>query len=217
MRPLLRRIGLVQQRLVEVDVLLVLVIPVILGVDRVRQELADVHQRIDQALAVEVHRHVERIVAQRVEERAGRQHLLRGRARRSCSTRRSPRWRCTCTADRHCGSAARTSGPRRRPPSAGASPRRATSRCRASSRRASAAPPWSRPAASRGTRCRRRCAHWRSSTAPRAPCHWSIARISARRTRTSSNGFFLWFGVIMFTQFQSPVCTVILSPSSFTS
>ena len=29
-----------------------------------------------------------------------------------------------------------------------------------------------------------------------APCQRSIARVSARRTRTSSNGFLLWFGVI---------------------
>ena len=50
-----------------------------------------------------------------------------------------------------------------------------------------------------------------------APCHWSIASVSARRTRTSSNGFLLWLGVIRLPQFQSLVCTVILSPSSLTS
>ena len=38
-----------------------------------------------------------------------------------------------------------------------------------------------------------------------APFHWSIASASARRTRTSSNGFFLWLGVIRLTQFQSLV------------
>ena len=49
---------------------------------------------------------------------------------------------------------------------AAASPRRATSRCRANTRRSAAVPPWSPPAASRGRRCRRRSARWRSSTAP---------------------------------------------------
>ena len=36
-----------------------------------------------------------------------------------------------------------------------------------------------------------------------APFHWSIASASARRTRTSSNGFFFWLGVITLPQFQS--------------
>ena len=74
-----------------------------------------------------------------------------------------------------------------------------------------------RPAASPGTRCRRPCAHWRSWRAPARHASWSIARVSARRTRTSSNGFFWWFGVIRLPQFQSLSCTVILSPSSFFS
>ena len=43
-----------------------------------------------------------------------------------------------------------------------------------------------------------------------APFHWSIASASARRTRTSSNGFFLWLGVRMLPQFQSLSCTVIV-------
>ena len=50
-----------------------------------------------------------------------------------------------------------------------------------------------------------------------APFHGSIASAMARRTRTSSNGFFFWLGVTRFTQFQSLVCTVTLSPSSLTS
>ena len=45
----------------------------------------------------------------------------------------------------------------------------------------------------------------------------SIARLNARRTRGSSNGFFLWFGVTALPTFQSPSCTVILSPRAFTS
>ena len=52
---------------------------------------------------------------------------------------------------------------------------------------------------------------------PGAPFHWSIASASARRTRTSSNGFLPWFGVIRFSQFQSEVCTAILSPSCLTN
>jgi hypothetical protein len=36
-----------------------------------------------------------------------------------------------------------------------------------------------------------------------APCQRSIARVKARRTLTSSNGFLWWFGVIRFPQFQS--------------
>ena len=35
-----------------------------------------------------------------------------------------------------------------------------------------------------------------------APFQRSIARVSARRTRASSNGFFLWFGVTRLPQFQ---------------
>ena len=50
-----------------------------------------------------------------------------------------------------------------------------------------------------------------------APFHWSMARNRALRTRTSSNGFFWWLGVTTLPQFQSLSCTVILSPSSFTS
>src|SRR5215469_7679060 len=46
-----------------------------------------------------------------------------------------------------------------------------------------------------------------------APSHWSIASSRARRTRTSSNGFFLWLDVIRFPQFQSLSCTESLSPS----
>jgi hypothetical protein len=33
--------------------------------------------------------------------------------------------------------------------------------------------------------------------------YYPIARVKARRTRTSSNGFLWWFGVIRFPQFQS--------------
>jgi len=36
-----------------------------------------------------------------------------------------------------------------------------------------------------------------------APCQRSIARVNARRTRASSNGFLWWLGVIRFPQFQS--------------
>ncbi len=47
-----------------------------------------------------------------------------------------------------------------------------------------------------------------------APPHWSTASSSALRTRTSSNGLRRSFGVIRLPQFQSLVCTLILSPSS---
>ena len=48
-----------------------------------------------------------------------------------------------------------------------------------------------------------------------APCQRSTARVNARRTRGSSNGFLFWFGVNRLPQFQSLDCTVILSPSAF--
>jgi hypothetical protein len=44
-----------------------------------------------------------------------------------------------------------------------------------------------------------------------------MASASARRTRTSSNGFFLWLGVRMLPQFQSLSCTTIEEPASLTS
>ncbi len=50
----------------------------------------------------------------------------------------------------------------------GAWPRRATSRCPASSPPSAEAPPWSLPAANWGKQCRPRCAPSRSWTAPRA-------------------------------------------------
>ena len=50
-----------------------------------------------------------------------------------------------------------------------------------------------------------------------APPQRSMASVRARRTRTSSNGFFLWFGVPIRPQFQSLSCTVILSPSALTN
>src|SRR5262249_36481373 len=58
-RSLLGRIGLVEERLIERNLLLVVVVAVVLGVDRVRQELADVHERVHHALTVEVHGDVE--------------------------------------------------------------------------------------------------------------------------------------------------------------
>src|SRR5215204_3809002 len=50
-----------------------------------------------------------------------------------------------------------------------------------------------------------------------APPQRSIARVSARRTLGSSNGFFLWLGSSRLPQFQSLCCTVILSPRAPTS
>src|SRR5580704_10958428 len=50
-----------------------------------------------------------------------------------------------------------------------------------------------------------------------APCQRSIAKVSARRTRGSSNGFLLWLGSMIPPQFQSLSCAVILSPSAPTN
>jgi len=50
-----------------------------------------------------------------------------------------------------------------------------------------------------------------------APCQRSIHKVSARRTRGSSNGFLLWLGSMIPPQFQSLSCAVILSPSAPTS
>src|SRR3954454_18932924 len=47
-----------------------------------------------------------------------------------------------------------------------------------------------------------------------APCQRSIARDSARRTRTSSNGFFWSLIQTTLPQFQSLSCTASLSPSA---
>src|SRR5436309_654343 len=60
-----------------------------------------------------------------------------------------------CRAGRRCGSAARSSAPRRPPLSATFSLRRAIARCWARSRRSAAARPWWRPAARPARRCRR--------------------------------------------------------------
>ena len=47
------------------------------------------------------------------------------------------------------------------------------------------------------------------------PRQRSIARVRARRTRTSSNGFLAWLIVTTLPQFQSLSWTAILSPSAF--
>ena len=58
---------------------------------------------------------------------------------------------------------------------------------------------------------RRRCA-----TASSTPRSGRAARVSARRTRLSSNGFRSWFIVTSCTQFQGLSCTVIFGPSACT-
>src|SRR5215831_9141562 len=58
-RSLLGGIGLMQGRLIERNLLLVVVAAVVLGIHRVWQELADVQERVHYALTVEVHGHVE--------------------------------------------------------------------------------------------------------------------------------------------------------------
>jgi hypothetical protein len=42
-----------------------------------RQELPDIHKRVDQSLTVEVHGHVKCVVARSIEKRPGRQDMLR--------------------------------------------------------------------------------------------------------------------------------------------
>src|SRR5262249_47966265 len=74
---LLGGIGLMEDRLIERDLLLVVVAAIVLGIHRVWQELADVHERVHYALTVEVHGHVEGTMSQSVIERTGREHALR--------------------------------------------------------------------------------------------------------------------------------------------
>jgi hypothetical protein len=76
-RPLLGRVGLAQHLVVEVDLLGALKICVIGGVDRAWQVSLDVEERVDDALAVAGHTHVEIAVAKRFEPWPGGYDALR--------------------------------------------------------------------------------------------------------------------------------------------
>ena len=73
---LLRRIGLVQHPLIEIDRLRVVKISVLLGEDRARLVLADIEHRVDHALAIAFDGDIEAAIAQPLEPRARRQHAL---------------------------------------------------------------------------------------------------------------------------------------------
>src|SRR6266446_6431512 len=73
---LLGRVGLVQHFLIEVDLLLVVIVPVILGEDRGRKCLLDVEERVDHALAAGFEDDVEISAAHRLEPRTRRHDAL---------------------------------------------------------------------------------------------------------------------------------------------
>src|SRR5579884_2311480 len=74
---LLRRVRLVQHLVVDGDQFRVLVTRVVLGIDRGRQQLLNVHQRVYDAVAGRFDDDVEIALAHRVEPWAGRHDLLR--------------------------------------------------------------------------------------------------------------------------------------------
>ena len=75
--PLFHRVGFAQHFLVEIDLALVVVPAVIVEEDRVRQVFGDIEGRVDDALAVRLHRDVEIAGAHGLDPRAGRHDLLR--------------------------------------------------------------------------------------------------------------------------------------------
>ncbi len=193
-----------QHRLIEIDLLLVLVVAVVLGIDRMRQELADVEQRIDHGLAVEVDRHVEGAAAQRVEERTGRQHALRDLEPDLAPLVDHP------GGDILVGLVDVAVHQLEFEP-LGA--RLLQQALRLGARFLDVGPePGDLLQLLLGRRQRRAReddaadrVHGGDLGERRRAVPLSIARASARRTRTSSNGFFLWLGVIRLPQFQSLV------------
>ena len=79
-----------------------------------------------------------------------------------------------------------------RPPLADASPRPATCRCPARIPRSAVARPCSVSVANRERRCCRPVLTIATLESPGALPQRSIAKVKARRTRTSPNGFFRW-------------------------
>src|SRR5262249_62431519 len=74
---LLRRTGLVQHALIEIDRRRVFEIPILLGEHRARLVLADIEHWVDHALAIAFDGDIKTAIAQSLEPRAGRQHALR--------------------------------------------------------------------------------------------------------------------------------------------
>ena len=70
------RVGFVQHLLVERDLGVILVMRVILGIDRFRQEFLDIEQRVDQAMAGGLEHDIEIAAAHRFEPRPGRLDTL---------------------------------------------------------------------------------------------------------------------------------------------
>src|SRR5215831_16405732 len=214
--PLLRRIGLVQHFLIEIDRLRVVKISVLLGVDRARLVLADIEHRINHALAIAFDSDIEAAVAQPLEPWAGRQHAL-GDFDSDLAPfvdQPDPRYLNGWSTLRFNNSKLTPSAPasfNRRFASArdfSMSGQYPAIRCSSSLVAAKDEPGNTMPP----TVCT--IAIFDSAG---APCQRSIAKVNARRTRASSKGFRLWFGVTIRAQFQSLCWTVILSPRAPTN
>src|SRR5882757_44139 len=215
-RPLFRRVGLAQHLVVEVDLLGVLKVSVVCGVDRARQVPLHVEHRVDDTLAIAGQNGVEIAAAHCFEIWTCRHNALD-----DVDTDLAP------LVDHpsgivFIGLVDIAVQQLKAEPSALASFRRrfASARdfsmsgenpaifCSSSSVAASGEPGKTIPP----TVCTLAIL-----ASLGAPCQRSIAKVSARRTRGSSNGFLLWLGSMIPPQFQSLSCTVILSPSAPTS
>src|SRR6266404_2826925 len=211
-----RRIGLVQHFLIEIDRRRVVKVAVLLGEDRGGLILANVEQRVDDALAITFERHFEIAATQRLEPRAGRRdplvdlkpdlaplidqpgaEVFEGLIDIAVQKLETEPF-CARVLQQPPRLGARFLDIGQKPASCSGS-----SLVAAKGEPGNTMPPTVRMIA--------------IFDKAGAPCQRSTARVSARRTRTSSNGFFLWFGVTSRPQFQSLVCTVILSPSAPTN
>src|SRR5215472_15559636 len=209
-------IGLVQHRLIQIDFVLIVVVSVILDKDRAGKDLLDVEQRVDHALTTGFENDVEGAAAHRFEPRAGRHDALRSVEPDLAPFVDEPspdifvglvdipvqqfetEPDCPASFNRRFASARDFSISGQNP-----------AICCSSSLVAASGEPGKTMPPTVWT-----LAIFESAG---APCQRSSAKVSARRTRTSSRGFLLWFGVTIRAQFQSLVCTVILSPSAPTS
>src|SRR6267143_1060762 len=214
-RPLFRRVGLAQHLVVEVDLLGVLKVSVVCGVDRARQVPLHVEHRVDDALAIAGQDGVEIAAAHCFEIWTCRHHALG-----DVDTDLAP------LVDHPSGIVfiglvdIAVQQLKAEPFGAGVLQETLRARdfsmsgenpaifCSSSSVAASGEPGKTIPP----TVCTLAIL-----ASLGAPCQRSIAKVSARRTRGSSNGFLLWLGSMIPPQFQSLSCTVILSPSAPTS
>src|SRR5215831_4660881 len=206
---LLCRIGLMQHALIEIDIVGIIEISVLLGECRARLVLADIEHWVDHTLAVAFNGDIKAAIAQTLEPRPGLTPILF-----HSSTSQMPRYLKGWSTLRFNNSKLRPSAP------ASFSKRFASARdfsmsglypaiCSSSSLVAAKGEPGNTMPPTVCT-----IAIFDSAG---APCQRSIAKVSARRTRASSKGFRLWFGVTIRAHFQSLVCTVTLSPSAPTS